>query len=73
MEQPCKVTGSCRHDASNQLSKWTFYWMIPLFRLGYVKDLDLKDLDQCCRYDEPTYVTALLERYAWSWVSFLIL
>lgn len=62
MEQPSQVTKKSLYDASGQLSRWTFYWMIPLFTLGYSKDLHLSDLDECCELDEPEYVTSLLER-----------
>ena len=63
MERPVRVTKRCAHDAANQLSKWTFFWMIPLFRLGFRKQLTLEDLDECCREDEPTRVSLLLQRF----------
>ena len=62
MEQQAKVTRTSRHDASNQVSRWTFFWMIPLFRTGFRKEIDFGDLDKCCSNDEPRLVTNILER-----------
>ena len=71
MERPVRVTKRCAHDAANQLSKWTFFWMIPLFRLGFRKQLTLEDLDECCREDEPTRVSLLLQRFVQETLSLL--
>lgn len=62
MEQSSKVTNASRHDASSQISKWTFFWMIPLFKSGWKKELGFSDLDKCCANDEPSAVTDIMER-----------
>lgn len=62
MEQAYKVTKDSKHDASNQLSRWTFYWMIPIFWKGFHKELDFADLDICCANDDPHHVTLIMER-----------
>lgn len=56
------MTKDSRHDASSQVSRWTFFWMIPIFRLGFRKEIEMADLDRCCNNDDPEHVTRVLER-----------
>ena len=48
-------------DSCSFASRALFLWMLPVFRLGYSKDLDDADVFECCAYDDPEKWAARLE------------
>ena len=62
MDEAAKVTKDSAYDGASFLSKWMFFWIIPLFNTGSKRTIDLEDLYLCSRDDDPKSNTELLER-----------
>ncbi|KAI1307616.1 ATP-binding cassette sub-family C member 4 [Halotydeus destructor] len=57
-----KITGPCPFDEASFLGKLSFTWLIPLFKKGYQRDIELSDLHLPSCIDEPRYVFAKLDK-----------
>ena len=62
MQREVKINKNTPHDTSNFLTRWFYTWTLPLFNIGWVRQLNFDDLYLCPKEDDPTLVTEKLER-----------
>lgn len=61
METGSKARKPNPYDSCSWVSRALFLWVLPLFRLGFSKDLDEDDVYECCRDDDPEKWSSRLE------------
>lgn len=62
MEEPLKITKRNPFDKAGLWQRITFTWILPLFNLGWTRDLEHKDLYTCPKEDDPEVLADALER-----------
>ena len=61
MDEPQKVKKACSYDEACFLSRWFFWYVLPIFQIGKQRPLDFSDLPTCSKEDDPIKLTAALE------------
>ncbi|KAI1289972.1 ATP-binding cassette sub-family C member 4 [Halotydeus destructor] len=57
-----RIVRKSQYDSASWLSKWTFYWLVPIFTTGNKKKLSYEDLYEYCAADDPKKCTEHLEK-----------
>lgn len=62
MEEPLKITRPNPYDTASFWQKLWFVWVLPIFNLGWDKDLEREDLYICPKEDDPKVMADALEK-----------